>query len=62
MTDFHCLRCRRRVRIYVHAKVLVCEQCQRRMRPGVGGRTFPAEYELRELSDDRPEFEVRGVW
>ena len=62
MTDYHCLHCRRRVRIYVHAKVVVCGQCQRRMRLGVGGRTFAAEYALRELSDDQPEFEVLGVW
>ncbi len=39
MTDWHCERCRRHVRLYRHSRGLPCPSCAAVMRRGVGRRT-----------------------
>lgn len=39
MTDWHCLRCRHRVRIDWHANFVLCPVCDEHMRRGQGRGT-----------------------
>ena len=39
MTDFHCIFCHRRVRVYHHEDAVTCGACGRPMQRGRGKRT-----------------------